>query len=172
MYILKDMRHSKLWWAIWMYIILIYSTLPIMRHVLNFVKEHLGRDHLLLIVNISLLVPTVLVLIFVVRKGLGKILWVSIPLAATAYYVYFMKIPEERVHFLQYGLLGILVLTTVKKETWEGLLMALTVTVLVGCGDEFIQWLLPNRVGEIRDVMINAAASVLGVWFGRILFWE
>jgi len=172
MEILKDMRHSRLWWAIWIYIIVIYSTLPVMRYVLNFIKEEVGKDQLLLLVNVSLIVPSVFILIFLLRKGVLKTLLAAIPLAVTAYYVYFMKIPEERVHFLQYGLLGVLVLKTVKKETWTGVLMALLFTVLVGCGDEFIQWLLPNRVGEVRDVMINTAASALGVWLGRILFWE
>ena len=36
-------------------------------------------------------------------------------------------------------------------------------TVLLGWLDEGIQWLLPNRVYDIRDVGFNALAAVMAV---------
>ena len=42
----------------------------------------------------------------------------------------------------------------------------------VGAVDELIQWGLPNRVGDWRDVGFNSAAGLLGTLVGVVLFWR
>ena len=42
----------------------------------------------------------------------------------------------------------------------------------VGLVDEIIQWYLPNRYGDIRDVMINSLGGISGLWLGQFLYWE
>jgi VanZ family protein len=41
---------------------------------------------------------------------------------------------------------------------------------IIGLVDEFIQWLLPNRVGDLRDVAMNTIGGLLGIWFGKALY--
>jgi VanZ family protein len=70
----------------------------------------------------------------------------------------------EHVHFIEYGLLALLFY-----RSWRGvedaslLLSPLLAGVLVGTIDEWFQWFIPARVGEARDVLLNAVAIVCGL---------
>ena len=61
----------------------------------------------------------------------------------------------ERVHFIQYGLLGLLVSRAYKISSFKMLLVSGLLIVSVGLVDEIIQWYLPNRYGDIRDIVMN-----------------
>jgi hypothetical protein len=73
----------------------------------------------------------------------------------------------ERFHFVEYGLFTVLCY-----RLWRGrgdasswalpLLAGLLVAVL----DEWFQWFLPSRVGEVRDVLLDAASCTCGLLFG------
>jgi VanZ family protein len=162
---------SRLWVVIWAYIILIYLTLPVMRYVLNFLKESVGRDAVGLALNTLLMTCSLALLFLGMRLGWKALLHIAVPLALILTVASQLPIPEERFHFLQYGLLGILVLKTTRGETWLQLAMVSLFVVIVGMGDELIQWWLPNRVGDFRDVEMNSLAGVMGVWIGKSLFW-
>ena len=73
---------------------------------------------------------------------------------------YFLEIPEERIHLIKYGLIGALVYRDLNSRI---------VTILFGIGiaclDEFFQYLLPYRVGDLRDVLIDT----LGIIWGMLL---
>lgn len=74
--------------------------------------------------------------------------------------------PEEALHFVQYGILAVLVLRAVSARTESrnpsAYLSAAAVCVLIGAGDEVIQWLVPERFFDFRDIGLNAVAA-LGV---------
>ena len=78
----------------------------------------------------------------------------------------------ERVHFIQYGLLGLLVSRGYKIGTFKILLASGLFIMSVGLVDEIIQWFLPNRYGDIRDVVMNSLGGVSGLWLGQFLYWE
>ena len=79
-----------------------------------------------------------------------------------------LKIPEERIHLLEFGLLGILAPASLGGKNGGGnYLRALLFIFLVGLLDEGFQWLLPDRVGDWRDVFFN---SLGGIW-GIALYW-
>ncbi len=74
-----------------------------------------------------------------------------------------LPVVEERIHFLLFGAFGF----------FSMLLFPLSVAVMVallGAGlDELWQWVLPDRVGDWRDVGINAIAGIGGIaaaWLG------
>jgi len=166
---IKFIYRSQLWTIIWAYILVIYLSLPFMRAVLGFLNNTAGRGNLGLALNSALLVCGGVLLAMGFRRSWKALLQISIPIAIMAAVAYQLEIPEERVHFLEYGLLGILVQKTARQSTWVQFGMASLFVVLVGVGDECIQWWLPNRVGDLRDVGINALAGVLGVWMGKVL---
>ena len=78
----------------------------------------------------------------------------------------------ERVHFIQYGLLGLLVSRAYIISSFKMLLASCLFLMTVGLVDEIIQWYLPNRYGDIRDVMMNSLGGVSGLWLGQFLYWE
>jgi hypothetical protein len=140
--------------------------------VLSFLKESVGRDAIGLTLNTILVASGLGLLALGMRLGWKSLFHIAIPLAIILAVASQLPIPEERFHFLQYGLLGILVLRTSRCETWPQLAKVSLFVVLIGMGDELIQWWLPNRVGDLRDVGMNSLAGVMGVWIGRSLYWD
>ena len=161
---------SRLWAGIWGYILAIYLTLPVMRSILDFLKDNLGGDTMGMLLNAALILAAAGLAGAGARRGIESLAQIVLCLAIMGWAVYQLDIPEERVHFLQYGLLGILVFMTRRSGSWWELGALAGFVVLVGIGDELIQWWLPNRVGDLRDVAMNAGAGVLGLWIGRSLF--
>jgi VanZ family protein len=70
----------------------------------------------------------------------------------------------EAFHFVEYGLVAYLF-----SRAWRGhpdvagVLLAACAGVAVGVADEWVQWLVPGRVGEVHDVALNAVAVGCGV---------
>ena len=171
---LKDSENkknpSKIWIFILIYILLIYTTLPIMRTVLNYIYSTIGKESLSIVVNIFLVAVPVTLVVFLIRKKSKNHLLVLFPIIVTMAFIFMLDRPEERLHFLEYGLLGFVVLKTFDKElNYKRLILAIVFVTAVGALDEFIQLLLPNRVGDLRDVCMNAVGGALGVWVGK--FW-
>ena len=59
-----------------------------------------------------------------------------------------------------------------KIGTFKILLASGLFIMSVGLVDEIIQWFLPNRYGDIRDVVMNSLGGVSGLWLGQFLYWE
>ncbi|HVL66132.1 MAG TPA: VanZ family protein [Vicinamibacterales bacterium] len=72
----------------------------------------------------------------------------------------------ERFHFLQYGLI-----TFLFYRAWRPLgdlsivLMPLLAGLIVSTAEEWLQWFIPNRVGEMKDVFLNLVAIGTGLLF-------
>ena len=71
--------------------------------------------------------------------------------------------PEEAVHFVQYGVLGVLAFVALSHRVRDPSLYASAagVGVSVGILDEVLQWLTPNRYWDLRDIGLNAAGASL-----------
>ena len=80
-------------------------------------------------------------------------------------------IPVERVHLLEYGLIGILAHRAVGHHAAEPgrTLLAVLVCLNIGLVDELVQGLLPSRFYDTKDVLTNAAAGLLGVLSAAVI---
>lgn len=74
---------------------------------------------------------------------------------------HFLDLPEERVHIIKFGFLGFLIINNFVGTLWKGIALGITMAVL----DEGIQSLLPYRVGDLRDVVINLLSFLWGLLF-------
>ncbi len=76
----------------------------------------------------------------------------------------------ERIHFLEYGALGLLFYRAFRRYG-DASVLPLTVlaVALVGIVDEAVQWWTPVRTGDVRDVALNAYAGLCGLLFGVAL---
>lgn len=84
--------------------------------------------------------------------------------AAVLYYPFFFPLVEERVHFIVFGLFGFVSMVVFPPR------VAWVVCLAMAGGDELLQWWLPDRVGDWRDVAVNSVAGVGGLmlaWSGR-----
>lgn len=72
----------------------------------------------------------------------------------------------ERVHFIEYGLI-----TFLFYRAWRGagdaavLVLPVLAGIIVGTCEEWLQWFIPVRVGEARDVLLNLVAIACGLLF-------
>ena len=73
--------------------------------------------------------------------------------------------PLEQFHAVEYAVLAALVYRAPAREVdlRSRCLTALTYTCLIGVVDEAIQYLLPNRVFDPRDIALNWGAGCFGV---------
>lgn len=70
----------------------------------------------------------------------------------------------ERVHILEYGLLALLLYWALRPASEAGaLVLAALGAMTVGVVDEIVQWTVPTRVGEMRDVLLNWLAAGTGL---------
>lgn len=104
------------------------------------------------------------------RRRLGWLLFISVAAAAMGAHI-FLTNPErqsalrEVVHIGEYGLLGVLTGTILRRHL--GGRGAYVATLLyagwVGLLDELVQFYHPLRVGDLRDVRVNLVSAGLGV---------
>jgi len=85
-----------------------------------------------------------------------------------AYFLVFQslaEIPVERVHLLEYGLASYLALRAARhhRQGAAAWLMAAVLVFDIGFIDEVIQYFLPERVYDPRDVVTNAISGLLGL---------
>ncbi|HEX8617146.1 MAG TPA: VanZ family protein [Thermoanaerobaculia bacterium] len=73
-----------------------------------------------------------------------------------------MQSPEEKIHFIEYGLVALLALASWPHVRRPYITSAIF-TLAAGWIDEGIQGLLPTRFYDLRDVAFNAAAGVLAL---------
>jgi hypothetical protein len=72
----------------------------------------------------------------------------------------------ERFHFVEYGLVTFLFYRAFRPfGDLSVLVLPVLAGLLVGTCEEWLQWFIPGRVGDVRDVFLNGAAIVSGLLF-------
>jgi len=72
----------------------------------------------------------------------------------------------ERFHFVEYGLVALLFYRACRPaEDLSTIVVPVVAGVIVGTFEEWLQWFIPGRVGDMRDVFLNLAAIVCGLLF-------
>ena len=151
---------------------LIYSTLYIVRPICEFLKQYAGFSFFVNAGIIFFGISTVLV--FVKTKRVCRRATYALLLLVMAVYslgMAWLSIPEERLHFVEYGILVFLVYRALILDLkgWPVYLLAFLTTSLIGLGDEGIQYLLPNRHYQFKDVCLNSVSAALGLAFVYVL---
>lgn len=186
--------YVRYWLATVMYAAMIFLTLSYARIISNILTDRFGDDVFSTITRVALLGIGAAIVVYFVRlrdRLLARLLVFAAVGAVYAYvlspelretvhgwngtltvigaYLESLKIfpiaAAEKVHFLQYGLLGLLLCKTLSFHLKDKMAYPLAVTgvYLIGLVDEGIQWDLPERVGEYRDIWLNLLAGALAV---------
>lgn len=160
-------RERRLWLAALGLIVLIYSTLYFVRGPVTFLREH-GLLRLAVAALFAGAAGTVIQ--YFRRRGVewreGLVLAGFACVLGLA--VFLAKLPEEKLHFLEYGLLGALLFEACRERArrsgggrFRAALLAAVLAGLAGWGDEGIQALLPNRFYDVHDILWNLIGSTL-----------
>lgn len=72
----------------------------------------------------------------------------------------------ERFHFVEYGFITLLFYRAWRpRGDASPLVMPIFAGIVVGTLEEWLQWFIPGRIGDMRDVFLNAAAIFCGLLF-------
>ena len=83
----------------------------------------------------------------------------------------YSRFPAERLHLVEYGLMGYVLLRALRldlRRAWA-YPASFVLAVLVGIGDECIQWALPQRFFEVKDIQLNALSVALGLLLASVI---
>ena len=136
------------------------------RALQHWVNANLRYDLVALSIFIALVLALFLKLRLISQKGLKvpfvHVIWMILLFVGAPL---FLPRVEERLHFLVFGAFGVLSMFVYQPR------MAIALCLSVSIGDELLQYFLPDRVGDWRDVAMNSLASVaaaLFVWMSLI----
>ena len=147
------------------YVGLVYASLPVSRDVLIALDQHELMGWVITASYFGAVVLVVYHVVFDVRLAdrVAFFALVGLGLVVGAL-VLGMSIPEERLHFLQYGLMALLARRALgARGPWAQYGLALAIAGLAGWGDEVLQGLLPDRVHDPLDVLVNVVAAALAL---------
>jgi VanZ family protein len=149
---------------------IIFTTIPLARSLQKFIYSTVGKEFFTYFVLFTILAGlAVLLYVLIVKLRIRKpsqYLWISLSAGTFIYFTFQLrKHPEEAVHLIEYGVLACLLFNALRHriKDWSVYITAALLVAFIGTADEFVQWLLPSRVWDYKDVGINALAGVIAL---------
>ena len=139
--------------SLWIGLIFLNSLLG--RQLYNRVQS-LGGWTLFLLILLTLSFWCIRYAAHFIRKERARESLIYLSIGITSCFL--LELPEERVHILLFGFLGFLLGIHSQRPALHWILLGLIIAAL----DEGLQALLPYRVGDLRDIIINALSLLLG----------
>ena len=163
------LSRCRAWLVAILYVGFVYSTIPLMPKVWKILSGYTqGAISYIGILSIAFVGGVV---VWKTWRRVGRRTWK--PYATLGciglIYIYLLKeytvFPAERLHLVQYGFMGYVFFNALITDFSKGraYVASFVITVLVGLGDECIQWVLPQRYFELKDVQLNALSGGLGL---------
>ncbi len=157
------------WGLLLSYSFLILFTLSIVRKLRDYLTTTLGEQGFSYTVTGIFGICAIIAIIWIIRLRIYEKPVQMIVLALTsACYIYFilrLELVVERIHYIEYGLVTVLAFRAIAPlfPNSGAYILSIMYVIALGAFDEGVQWILPTRVGEIRDVWINLTAGFLGL---------
>ena len=154
----------------WLYVtagaLAIFITIPIARGLRELIREHVGITFFLYIAFALIIIAGYLAAKNLRKRDIplnAKVLLLVIFFAFISYVYSLRAIPEEAIHVTEYGAIGLLVYRALTHRMRDiGIYLAASLIVgMIGIIDEYIQWLIPSRVFDFRDIRTNFIAGAL-----------
>lgn len=154
----------------------IYLIIPLARTIQAFVVERWDRSlfgySVIALTGVAFIVTFYFLCFRLKIRKISNYIWLTLT-AGTYIYITanLRQAPEEAIHFLEYGLLGFFLFRALQFNIKDRsiYIVAFLIGSLVGIFDEIIQWAVPLRYWDLRDVRLNALASGLiqiALWKG------
>ena len=172
--ILNLVSKNRLWVFIIIYVLFIYVSLPFFPAFIKALSSFISKE-LLNLLSLALSISFFLLLsawIYSKKYKAKQFLLIISHLLLLTYLSLSLDVWVERIHFIEYAVLGLLISRAVNVINLQGIIYTGCLVTLIGAVDEIIQLYLPNRVGDMRDVFMNSVGGLSGLWLGRFLFWE
>ncbi len=139
-----------------------------MRQLMDFTKLYTGEKGFIILIGLISLIAGLTFLIWTLRAkpGLIRTLEIIAILAIGLSFAWQIKIVVERIHLLEYGVLGWFVsrdLIRGQSKKLKGIILACLFATVVGIIDEAFQAILPYRFFDLRDILFNSLGGIWGI---------
>lgn len=169
-------RERRLWfWAIAV-VVAIYATLGLASSLTRVFGDR-GLAEITFVIGMLFVLSAIIVYGLRVRPGRHEV-FVALGVIA-AYLLLFarMSTAAERTHVMEYGIVAILVHAALTERASNGFhvpapaILAIVMTGSLGVLDESLQYFLPSRVFDLRDMLVNVLASAMAIMAVTALGW-
>ena len=158
-----------------LWVTVIFTTIPFVRGLREWYVARWDPAWIGWFVATTIACASVITLL-VIRRQVGKVshrnfLWiVGVAIVFVLWVLSLRRSPEESVHFLEYGILAILLNRALRPSMPNALVFvaAALTGALVGTVDEIIQWVSPGRFWDWRDLLLNGSAGALA----QVVLWR
>jgi hypothetical protein len=157
-------------WVSWIYVVIwsliIFVTIPLGLVLQEFVVQRAGSEivtYAVIATIASAIVASAVYLRHVAASGKRYIWLLAVGAIFIGYTIKLGEIPVESIHFIQYGLLGVLIYRALTHRIRDISIYfsAAFIGGIVGMLDELIQWITPERFWGLNDIWINLFAASL-----------
>ena len=159
-------------WLSWLYVAIwtlcVFSVIPMARLIQKYVYQTWGRELFTYGVISVTMIALAVSIIYVYRLRLNsRTSYFWLIAVAGIIFAYTLALgkqqPEESVHFILFGVLGVLVYRalTHRLKDFSIFLAGAIICSCIGIIDEFIQWMTPRRLWDLRDIGLNLFSSAL-----------
>ena len=167
-------KNWREWILLIIYTLLILITLPLMPSLLKIYYKNLSFP----LSSVCYIISSIAFLAIIgylafIRKDyrISVYVWFFVLSFVYALLIFRQKLPAEKFHFFEYGLFSYFSHNAVEKNDIitrllkfkNSYLIAFILILIISAIDEFIQHLLPNRVGELSDIFLNITSGILGL---------
>lgn len=159
-------------WRRWLPVVVwtatIWAAIPVMRALQQLFTRFLPKEAIGWFV-LAAIAGGAIVAAVAVRRARGRIDPITVAIIAgtgtvlAVWTVHLWREPAEAFHFVQYGVLGVLLFRALRpvRPDLSSHLAAAVAGLLLGTVDEVLQWLTPGRFWDLRDIVINGSAATL-----------
>ena len=138
------------------------------RQLMDLLKSYLGDRGFFFLIGVLFIGFILVFLIYVIKNnhpGVFRSILLLFILIIGLTLMWKIKIIEERIHILEYGLLGWFAARDLilRRNKTKGVILACALVGIFGIIDEVFQKILPYRVGEARDVVLNGLGGLWGI---------
>ena len=161
-------RKCLCWVATIVWTLGIFCCISVARTIQELIRRVAGQSAFLLLTSCFVAVCAGSLLLVVLKERNGKLpirlFWLAMLTTVYGCWMYSLRRnPEEALHFIQYGVLALLLFQALRvtRTDWSIYLVAGCVGGVIGISDEIVQWLTPNRVFDYRDILLNIGAGLL-----------
>ncbi len=166
---------DRRWLPVLLWVAVIYTTIPFVRVLREWYVARWDPLWIGLAVAVVLVAAGAVAVTLRKREAGRSRRWdtVWVIVVTTVFVIWSLSLrrsPEEAVHFLEYGLLAVLLHRALRPTIGGGLLFiaAMLSGALIGTVDEIIQWISPSRYWDWRDLTLNGGAGALA----QVMLWR
>lgn len=163
-------QQSKRWsWLVVLaWTIVIFVTIPLARTIQREFERLFGSGAYFIAAGIIGVFFFLFVLIYIYqrhKRNLSRRLcWLIVLMAASVGLMKFqLQTPAEAIHFFEYGILSFFLFRACSHHIRDWLVYPISVflLIMIASADEFLQWMMPGRYWDFRDIRLNLLAGMV-----------